>query len=161
MSEFSITDLSAGAGRIGICQLPGRFGAYGSDMATIRGWRPDLVLTVTEMHELERMGTTTLSADLAESGCGWLHLPITDLGVPTGATLEVWPAASTQARDVLATGGRVLVHCYGGCGRSGMAIVRLLAEMGEAPEAALARLRAVRACAVETEQQMHWAMRAL
>ncbi|MBR9844091.1 MAG: protein phosphatase, partial [Rhodobacteraceae bacterium] len=49
------------------------------------------------------------------------------------------------------------VHCFGGCGRSGMAIMRLLVEMGEEPEAALARLRAVRPCAVETEAQRLWA----
>lgn len=161
MSEFSIYDVSAGAGRIGICPMPGRFGTYGSDMALIRDWRPELVLTMTELHELERMGATDLSADLADFGCGWLHLPIADLGAPKAETLEAWPAASIQARDVLAAGGRVLVHCYGGCGRSGMAIVRILVEMGEAPEAALARLRAVRACAVETEAQMRWAMRYL
>ena len=53
----------------------------------------------------------------------------------------------------------MLVHCRGGCGRSGMAVLRLMVEAGEAPEEALARLRAVRPCAVETEAQMDWARR--
>ena len=158
MSEFSIYDVSAGAGRIGICPMPGRYGAYRLDMATVEAWRADLVLSMTEKHELERMGAATLSADLAGFGCGWLHLPIVDLGAPVGETLAAWPAASRRTREVLAAGGRVLVHCYGGCGRSGMAIVRILVEMGEAPEVALARLRVARACAVETEAQMFWAM---
>ncbi len=38
-----------------------------------------------------------------------------------------------------------------------MAVLRLMVEVGEAPEAALARLRAVRPCAVETEAQRDWA----
>ena len=156
MSEFAIFDVSAGSGRIGICPIPGRSGSYGLDMVTIQDWRPDLVLTMTETHELERMGATNLSADLAGFGCDWLHFPIVDLGVPEGETHIAWPAASVQIRGLLADGGRVLVHCYGGCGRSGMAIVRILVEMGEPPEVALARLRVVRGCAVETEAQMRW-----
>jgi hypothetical protein len=38
-----------------------------------------------------------------------------------------------------------------------MAILRLLVEMGEQPEEALQRLRAVRPCAVETDAQFDWA----
>ncbi len=157
MTEFSINDVSAGTGRIGICPMPGRYGVYRLDIATVKAWRPDLVLTMTELHEMERIGVTNLAGDLAAFGCDWLHLPITDFGVPTGETLADWPAAATRACEILAPGGRVLVHCYGGCGRSGMAVVRILVEMGEPPEMAVARLRAVRACAVETEAQMIWA----
>jgi len=54
-------------------------------------------------------------------------------------------------------GGRVLIHCRGGCGRSGMAALRLMIESGEEAGAALSRLRALRPCAVETEAQMAWA----
>ncbi len=54
-------------------------------------------------------------------------------------------------------GGRVLVHCMGGCGRSGMALLRLMVESGEPADRALARLRAVRPCAVETPEQLAWA----
>jgi protein-tyrosine phosphatase len=157
MTDFSISDVSAGLGRIGICPMPGRYRAYGLDMTTIRDWQPDLVLSMTELHELEGAGAADLETDLASSGCDWLHLPITDFGAPTGETLANWPAASAQTRKVLRSHGRVLAHCFGGCGRSGMAIVRILVEMGEPPEKALARLRAVRACAVETEAQLMWA----
>ena len=58
--------------------------------------------------------------------------------------------ASNAALSALQGKGRVLIHCMGGCGRSGMAALRLMIEAGEAPGAALERLRAVRPCAVET-----------
>jgi hypothetical protein len=38
-----------------------------------------------------------------------------------------------------------------------MAVLRLMIEAGEEPGEALARLRAVRACAVETDAQLEWA----
>ena len=38
-----------------------------------------------------------------------------------------------------------------------MVVLRLMMECGERPAAALARLRAVRPCAVETQAQMAWA----
>jgi protein-tyrosine phosphatase len=58
---------------------------------------------------------------------------------------------------VLARGGSVLMHCYGGRGRSGMALTRLMVESGETPAAALARLRQVLPEAVETAAQAAWA----
>jgi hypothetical protein len=39
-----------------------------------------------------------------------------------------------------------------------MAVLRLMIEAGEEPQSALARLRKVRPCAVETEAQMQWAL---
>ena len=39
-----------------------------------------------------------------------------------------------------------------------MALMRQMVEDGEAPDAALARLRAARPCAVETKAQMRWAI---
>ncbi len=59
----------------------------------------------------------------------------------------------------LAAGGRIALHCMGGCGRSGMLALRLMVRAGEAPEAALARLRAARPCAIETAAQLAWAVR--
>ena len=68
-----------------------------------------------------------------------------------------WPEVSALAAGILSSGGGVLAHCYGGCGRSGMAVLRLMVEAGEDAQAALIRLRAVRPCAVETEAQLAWA----
>jgi protein-tyrosine phosphatase len=76
-----------------------------------------------------------------------------DYGVPAGG----WPDVSVDLHAVLAKGGRIVVHCRGGCGRTGMIALRLMIEAGEVLEVALERLRAVRPCAVETEAQRVWA----
>jgi len=157
MDRFDVASVSASGGMIGICPIPGRAGDYAGDLAAILGWAPDLVLTMTTPEELRRTGAAGFGATLRAQGLGWRHLPITDLGAPAPATARLWPAASAHALAILHGGGRVLVHCYGGCGRSGMAVLRLMVEAGERPDTALRRLRAVRPCAVETSQQMAWA----
>jgi protein-tyrosine phosphatase len=152
-----IAELVVGGGVLGIGPMPGRGGNYARDLAEVLAWGPGLALTMTTVEELAAKGAERLPLDLAEAGVAWLHLPISDYGVPSGETLAAWPEASGRAREALAAAGRVWVHCMGGCGRSGTAALRLMVEAGAEPRAALERLRAVRPCAVETPEQFQWA----
>lgn len=154
---LTTAELPLGGGVLAISPMPGRGGAYQADLRDLLAFGPALVLTMTTGAELASKGAETLPADLARNGIAWLHLPIADFGAPGAVTAALWPEASAKARGVLAKGGKVLVHCMGGCGRSGMAALRLMVETGEEPSAALTRLRAVRPCAVETPEQYGWA----
>lgn len=154
---LTIANLPAGGGELALCPMPGRGGAYGADLRDLLAHGPALVLTMTTAEEMEAKGAADLPADLAAHGIGWLHLPVADFGAPDAAISAAWTQASRMAHKVLAAGGKVLVHCMGGCGRSGMAVLRLMVEAGEAPHSALSRLRAVRPCAVETDAQFDWA----
>jgi len=154
MIEFAIYRLPVGGGELALSPMPGRTRHYHTDWQHLLAWRPDLVLTTTTQPELDRKGAGTLGADLGKAGIGWLHVPVPDFGVPADVD---WPRLRDEVQAVLAQKGRVLVHCFGGCGRSGMMVLRLMIAAGEAPDAALARLRAVRPCAVETGEQMRWA----
>ena len=155
MDGFAIYDFPAGGGTLAIAPMPGRTRHYYTDWLHLMAWRPDLVISLTLQAELDRKGAGTLGTDLQNESIPWLHLPVPDMGVPLD---DIWPQAQAQGHATLAKGGRVLVHCFGGCGRSGMLCLRLLIASGEAPEAALTRLRKARPCAVETAAQMHWAM---
>ncbi len=157
---FQIAELKLLAGQIGICPMPGREGDFPGDLAAVLAWRPDIVLTMTTEAELRAKGDGVLPKQLAAEGIAWLHLPVADFGVPAAKAAADWPAVSQQMRGVLAKGGRILVHCLGGCGRSGMAVLRIMVDAGEAADAALMRLRVVRPCAVETPEQLVWAIRA-
>lgn len=156
-SEFEIYSLAVGAGQIGLSPIPGRFGTYEDNLSTILHWSPDLVLTMTTQAELDRVGASGFGADLAAVGVAWRHLPIVDFGAPDAAVQAQWGGVSTLAVRTLAGGGKVLTHCFGGCGRSGMSVLRLMVEAGEDAQAALIRLRATRPCAVETDDQFVWA----
>lgn len=157
MIGFAIHDLPVAGGILGISPLPGRTRHYATDLEHLLAWRPDMVLTMVTAPELARKGAATLGMDLEAAGILWRHLPITDFGAPGPDVLAAWPEVSEAARGVLAGGGKVLIHCFGGCGRSGMAALRLMVEAGEDAKAALERLRIARPCAIETDAQMVWA----
>ncbi|MDU8912796.1 protein phosphatase [Aestuariicoccus sp. MJ-SS9] len=152
--------LPVGGGILALSPLPGVGGDYAGDLRQVAEWRPALVLSLVTEVELVAHGAHRLGADIQDSGTRWAHLPVEDFGVPDAAFAEAWPGWSEQARRALLGAGRVLVHCRGGCGRSGMVALRLMIEAGEAPDESLARLRGVRDCAIETDAQMQWAMAA-
>lgn len=152
--------LPVGQGILAISPIPGADGDYASDVQHLIEWKPAIVMSLVTEVELVTAGAAGLWRDLVDAGTRWEHMPISDFGVPDHAFEEMWPEIGGNARRALTGGGRVLVHCRGGCGRSGMVALRLMIEVGEAPDDALARLRAVRPCAVETNEQMHWAFAA-
>ena len=152
--------LSVGQGILAISPIPGAEGDYAGDVQHLIEWKPAIVISLVCEAELVAAGAAGLWHDLVDAGCRWEHLPITDFGVPDDAFEEAWPEVSANARRALMGGGRILVQCRGGCGRSGMGALRLMIDLGEAADDALARLRIVRSCAVETEAQMAWAVSA-
>ncbi|WP_297771545.1 dual specificity protein phosphatase family protein [uncultured Roseovarius sp.] len=159
MQGFVIYALPVGRGTLALAPLPGAGGDYDGDMAHIRDWKPAMVISLTTPAEMLDAGAGSMAADVQDAGTRWVSLPIKDLDVPAYDQIEAWEKASMTARGALAGGGRVLIHCRAGCGRSGMVALRLMIEAGENPAEALRRLRQIRPCAVETEAQLGWARR--
>jgi protein-tyrosine phosphatase len=81
-----------------------------------------------------------------------LHFPIPDFSAPTlEELLTVLQWIEAKVRE----GKRVLVHCIGGCGRSGTVAVAWLMYSKRLPLGhALSEVRRLRPCAVETESQI-------
>lgn len=154
---FQIFEVPLKHGLLGISPMPGRGGRYDADLTAIFHWKPSLVLSMTPMSELVQARADSLRSDLKTAGIRWAHLPVPDFGAPPEETALLWADASVHAHKALTDGGRVLAHCYGGCGRSGMALLRLMAEAGIEPDDALSLLRQARPCAVETDAQYRWA----
>lgn len=157
LSDYTIAEVSLTGGWLGIAPIPGRRGAYAADVNAILRWGADMVMTMTTREELRHTGAGALGEDLAVAGVLWRHLPVPDFGAPPEDTLALWPEASETAHRVLADGGKVMAHCFGGCGRAGMALMRLMVEAGEEADPALERLRDARPCAVQSETQRAWA----
>lgn len=140
-----------GGGHLAISPQPSRQ----EDFATIKDWRPDIVVTMTTTTEFPK--DHSLSEAFDAMGAAWHHLPITDFGAPAQEDADLFAQALTDLSARLSSGSRILIHCKGGQGRSGMLALRLMIMAGETPTEALARLRAIRPGAVETEDQLFWA----
>jgi protein-tyrosine phosphatase len=154
---FEIFELSGFAdGRLALCRQPDGETEY----KVIDQWKPSIVVTLT--HETEFSTTSPfLPQRFTEADYDWLHLPIVDFGVPNHNEKNLWNETLKQLVDILKQDGRILVHCKGGQGRSGMLLLKLLVLQGESGEVALKRIRDIRPNAVETDTQYAWATKAL
>lgn len=125
----------------------------GMDVFAIRQWGADAVVSLVEEHEMQALGVPHLGAAVRRAGMIWHHLPIADFAAPDIGTLKAWAAVSPTLHQTLDRGGRVLFHCRGGRGRSGMIAALVLIERGEPWSEALRRVREIRPGAIETAVQ--------
>ena len=89
--------------------------------------------------------------ELADAFAASLHLPVEDYSPPT---TEQADAAIAFIDDQLSQGRVVVVHCHGGCGRTGTILaVWLKRTEGLTAGDAIRRLRRLKGCFVETDGQ--------
>ena len=157
MHPFEVFEISLGPALLGISCLPGLQGNFLADIEKIFNWKPATIVSLTEKKEMEDLGARDFISLIEKEKIPWLHFPIKDFGIVDQQQKFLWEPTSKNIHQKLNNGDRILVHCRGGCGRSGMIVLRIMIEFGEDPEEALERLRKIRPCAVETEAQENWA----
>ena len=162
------TVATPGGGQLGLTFCPGKrqptalTGPWDRDLdldlAAIQAWGADALVTLMEAHEL----TAVQVADLAERaealGIDWHFLPIRDVDIPNKDFERLWTYHGAVLRQCLARGGRVLVHCRGGLGRTGLVAGRLLIELGHAPDEAVRLVRQARPGTIETAAQLRYTL---
>ncbi len=119
--------------------------------------------TDDELTELSRRGVVTVVSLLVEDlqtpnyrashlkslGMKRYSVPIQDYSAPTVEQLyEGLELVRVRSRQ-----GQVLIHCQGGCGRTGTVAAAYWISKGLAADEAIQRVRAVNRCAVETQVQ--------
>ena len=97
-----------------------------------------------------------LQAAFERTSIASIRAPIVDYGTPGPEFERRWPAHRRRALKLLKDGGKVLVHCRGGQGRSGTIAAALLIAGGLAPADAIAEIRRSRPAAIETAEQEVW-----
>jgi ADP-ribosyl-[dinitrogen reductase] hydrolase len=157
-------DIPGVPGTIGITLCPGKVqsGAVSGswerdlriDMQVVKSWGATAwlnLLTITEMLDLK---VEDLEEAVKRSGIRYYRLPIEDGDIPDATFEKSWETVGNQLREELLRGGKILIHCKGGLGRSGMIAARLIVELGSTtPEEAIRRTRASRPGAIETRAQ--------
>ena len=166
--KIAAVAVPAGGGWIGLTFCPGKCDLrahngpwerdLGTDLAAIRDWGAHALVTLLEDHEIDLLQVRRLGAEAVALGLEWHHLPIPDMATPGWRFERRWVYSGLRLRRLLRRGGRVLVHCRAGLGRAGTLAARLLAELGEPPAQAVARVRQARPGAIQTADQERHAL---
>jgi len=154
-----------GGGAIGLTFCPGKkqelsmTGPWDrdldADLDRILAFKPSALVTLMEADELESVEVppSRLADEVFSRGIDWHHLPIRDVDVPDESWERLWLLSGPRLRAQLATGGRIVLHCRGGLGRTGTIAGRLLVELGVDPEEAIRDIRDARPGSIETAAQ--------
>ena len=151
-------DLSV-PGRLGLTIAPGRWRPDGpasplqADLRELRQvHRASVLVTLMEEFELKRYGMSLsqLRAAVRKARLESIWFPIADLGVPS--LEDAVPFVKKLAKR-LAAPKTVVVHCFGGLGRSGTVAACVLVAHGREAGDAIERVRAVRPGSVQSPLQ--------
>lgn len=163
--EIAVIELPEG-GAIGLTFCPGKHqtdattGVWQRDLAldldAIKTWGASAVLTLVEEHELSALNVSSLGEEVMARGMAWTHMPIADFTTPDQTFRSKWPAVSDALLAELDAGRRVLVHCKGGLGRTGLVSAMLLVDRGMPAEETMALVRKHRPGAIENRQQENY-----
>lgn len=155
--------IPGGAGKVGLTFCPGKKGdaIYGGawnrdlekDLAVIRAWGADAVVTLLEEHEFALLGVPEFPEVMCKQSFQWFCLHIRDSDIPDERFEIAWPRVLKELENILKAGGGVVIHCRGGLGRTGLVAARLLVEEGMPPDEAIALVRRVRPGSIETWEQ--------
>ena len=161
-SPLQIAEVCVGpnAGYLGMTICPGKTDAarrwrrdIDIDLDDIKAWGASTVVTLIEEHEFHLLKVEDLERQVHDTGMKWFHLPIKDVSVPDQRFVDAWKTTGTEIHRRLDAGERILVHCRGGLGRTGLIAGLILVERGMQPKEAIRQIRAVRPHAIETSEQ--------
>ena len=156
-------------GIIGITLCPGKVqsgaisGSWERDLAidiqAVKSWGATAWLNLQTITEMLDLKVEDLEEAVKGSGIRYYRLPIEDGGIPDSTFEKSWETAGAQLREELLRGGKILIHCKGGMGRSGMIAARLIVELGAAmSEEAIRWVRVSRPGAIETRAQERYVL---
>ena len=153
------------AGALGLTLAPGKHGAsfyhpvgwardLDADLDLLRHLhRADILVSLVEDHEYDLLGIPDLRSRARDAGLEVCHFPIADDSVPPPWRDDDFASLVAGIRRALDDGRRVVVHCRGGVGRSGLVAAAVATTYGDDTEAAIARVRMAQPQAVETREQ--------
>jgi ADP-ribosyl-[dinitrogen reductase] hydrolase len=159
--------LDQGGGSLGLTICPGKKDAgrnwnrdLNKDLQVIQAWGATTIVTLIEDHEFCLLGIESLGHDVRALGMDWVHLPIVDVSIPDKRFEDAWVSEGPMLHARLDVGEKILIHCRGGLGRTGLVAGRILVERGWDPKAAIQRIRSARPHAIETTEQENYVLNA-
>jgi protein-tyrosine phosphatase len=141
-------------GSVGITICPGRRDRHrdlSADLAVLADRGVTRLLCLLPDSELAWAGVSDIRIQAQCAGIEYRQFPIPDQGTPG---LDDAREAVSWCREGIATGGRVVITCMGGLGRSGTIAACYLVELGRSAPKAISEVRQSRGPrAIETRSQ--------
>lgn len=160
IDEVKILD---GSGIIGMTLCPGKkinsaiSGVWERDLdvdlQAIRDWGAQAIVNLMEEHEYDLLRIPDYVERVSSYPMTYFHLPIVDVHPPDKRFLRLWKSFGPKLRQILRDGGKILIHCRGGLGRTGTVAAQLLVELGMPHKDAVRLVRKARNGAIETSDQ--------
>jgi len=125
------------------------------DLNVIHQFGATALVTLMELQELDsvQVPRTQLIYSAKSHRLNWYHLPIKDKSIPDERFERQWISAGPELKNELIKGHRIVIHCLGGLGRTGIVTAKLLVDLGHSPEEAIVAVRKARPGAIENELQ--------
>ena len=171
-SPIRIAGIQVGSGTIGMTFCPGKhdIGSDGVlwardprvDLDAIVQWGASSIVSIMERDEFTALNVPDLGSLVLARGMAWHHLPVADQSVPSGNFMHAWSSLSKSLQRRLAAGEKIVLHCRGGLGRTGLIAALLLIDLGWGADAAIKLIRETRSArAIETKEQEEYVRRYL
>ena len=152
-----------GAGIIGMTLCPGKkiksdmSGVWDRDLdidlQAIQAWGARALVNLMEEHEYDLLRVPDYVEKVRSYPMEYFHLPIVDVHPPDSRFIDLWKSAGPKLRQILLDGGKILIHCRGGLGRTGTVAAQLLVELGMPHKVAIKAVRNARHGTIETLDQ--------
>lgn len=122
-----------GQGSLGISMCPGRNKkihrrSADLDIEELVKSGTQVLVSLIRNSELRAMGIPDLLEKVSEAGVQVVHAPIRDKWIPR--SMDFLTRLVNQIVELIRSGRRVVVHCNGGKGRSGLVVVATLVALG-------------------------------
>ncbi|MFO1369088.1 MAG: protein-tyrosine phosphatase family protein [Marinagarivorans sp.] len=157
-----INTISISNGELGLTFCPGKkqsnamTGAWDRDIeldiAVVKTWGATGVISLLEDFEYVELAVQILPC-IFRDNFEWFNLPIPDKCAPDQAWLSHWLTLRQELKDILVKGGKILIHCKGGFGRTGTVAALILMDHGYTAVDAIKVARKAREYAIETDAQ--------
>lgn len=138
-------------GRLGVMPRPAGGQWLTGDLTALRECGVDTLVCALSEEERQRLDLTNQPAVSHQLGLSYIGFPIPDFGVPDPVELR---RLAARLADEVRDGRFVVVHCFGGIGRSGVIAGATLIHLGATAEQAMELITQARGVpAPETAEQ--------
>ena len=124
-----------------------------ADLKVVLEWGASAVVSLMEDYEFECLGVPELEQKIKKIGLDWYHLPIQDECQPGLHFENSWKEIGPVLHKILDDGGKFLLFCREGLGRSGTVTAKILIERGMSVDEAIESVREARAGSIENFDQ--------